>query len=373
MINNQVKPIRVIESLPRPVSDPLLPRPTKHRSRLIFDTMLNTRSRQLTYNDEKRSYDRAVRCAEQAVDAQQLALTKVAADAEFSERQHKISELHETYRTQFSEIAQRKQTELSVELAEERSLRLYEAEQDRKEAAKKAHQQAITRSHIAEFKRQNADLLARKEDAVEQELAEEKRIQHEASKLQQIRDERATEDIRRRLEKTNLRSKVAEVAARGYEERIRQNAESEEMEGNSDFAKATFDSVLKMKEKQRELENDRHREWLTLQKEKEARRKEGKAKVFPRRRNEVDGEEFDKRQRKMESGRLQDYLKQQMEIRKEMEEREKRENRERDEEMLMETQEKFERSMKKLEKLIPRDVGIEVPKYTVSRSITKFN
>jgi hypothetical protein len=352
------------------MADPVLPRAPKHRTRLIFNTMIATRAQQLTYNDQKRTHDMAVKCAEQEVEAQQLSLTREAAAREAAERRRKTSELHETYRTQLSEIEQRKRGEITVELAQERSLRAYEAEQDRFEAQKAARQQALQRAHVEEFRRHNNELLIRKQDQIDQGLAEERRILQEAAELQETRDRRAAEDVRRRLERTNTRASVADAAAASHAERVRQDRESDEAAG-SDFENATFASVIAMKDRQNELEDDRHREWIILQKEREARKRDGKAKPFPAKRTEVDADAFDRRQRKIESARLQDYLRQQMLARKAAEEREMQLDRERDEQMLAATQEQFNRSLNKLQTLIPPEAGLAVPTYTVSRSITK--
>jgi hypothetical protein len=314
----------------------------------------------------------AVKCAEQEVEGQQLELTKKAEAQVAAERKRKVAELHETYRTQFAEIERRKRGETAADLAQEEGLREYEAQQDRKEAEKIARQREVHRAHVEEFKRHNNELLARKSDQIDQDLEEERQIQREASELAAIRDARAAEDVRRRLEKTNLRSRVAEVAAQAYAERMRQNAEDDEA-ADSDFEKAKFASVMAMKAQQQELEGARHREWLLLQKEREARKKGGRTKPFPGKKTEVDADAFDKRQRKIESARLQDYLIQQMEARKAAEEREIQLDRERDAEMIAATQQKFDRSLTNLQSLIPPEAGIEVPKYTVSRSITKFN
>jgi hypothetical protein len=111
---------------------------------------------------------------------------------------------------------------------------------------------------------------------------------------------------------------------------------------------------------------------LRSQKEKEARKKKGRAKVYPAKREGVDVEAFKARQRKIESNRLQDFLRMQADEKKMREKREKFEDIEADNEMLLTRQRKFEESLRTLHSLVPESSGLNVPNYVPSGSITRF-
>jgi hypothetical protein len=333
--------------------------------------MVSTRAKQIEYGQQKRLYDQTVKAAEEEIEWQQIELAKELALRDREAQQRRKVELRETYRTQFSERAQSIRQEQQADALTEQSLREYEREQDRVEAEKIARKRQIVAEQNEEFRRLNADVMARKAARIDQELEEERLIQHQSAEYQAERDARALEDTRRRLEKTEHRSHVAEQRAREHAAMIANSAAAEEL-ADSDAAQSAFDRVNAMKLKYQQLDAERHQDWMTVQKEKEARKKQGRSKPFPVKREGPDAEEFDRRQSKIESTRLQDYLRMQIDERRARESQQTNDDIAADNEMLATTQRKFEKSLQSLKSLVPESTGIQVPAYTPSRSITQF-
>jgi hypothetical protein len=210
----------------------------------------------------------------------------------------------------------------------------------------------------------------RKANQREQEIEDEKIIQRQNAEMQARRDVRSAEDARRRMERTLLRSRVVEQQAKELARQTKRNDEIQEA-SESAAAQATMREIMLLKTKKEEMEASRHNEWLLLQKERTARRKVGHKRVFPCRKFEVDADEFDRKQRKVESMRLQTYLGKQMTERRDREKREVEDDIALDNAMIAATQAKFNQSLRSLDNLIPSELGITVPAYTENQSLRR--
>jgi hypothetical protein len=371
-INSQVTPTPVGEDPPAMVSEAPMPKVRKGRSKLIFDTMVGTRGRQLEYSQRKRAYDRAVKVADQETEQSQIDVARAEAAKEAGRRRQKMAELRETYTTQFEQIEARKRREVAETRDYEAALtqQYIEEEGGVKEQEERRRAQQIARRD--DFVRQNEELLKRKEAEVERAIEYDRTVLREQAELQAERDARAAEDVRRRLEKTNMRAQVCEARARDIEEQQKKQQQQDAI-SESAFAQSVIESVKENQLKQERLDAERHTDWIRLQKEKDARRKTGRKLPFPAKHQTVDAEEFARNQKKLENLRIQAVLTQQVEQRRAREQQELEDDMEKDRAMLEASQAEFDKSLSKLQTLIPPEAGIQVPKYTVSKSITRFN
>jgi hypothetical protein len=276
------------------------------------------------------------------------------------------------YKRQFAEIERRVQEEHKEEQEYEAFLARQEAVKDREEAAKEQQARVVAEERRAEFRLRNDELLMRKANKIEEDLAQERVIQQQSAEQAAIRDERAVEDVRRRLEKTRIRERVAVQRAKDLAAQSQKIADEEEAAASA-AAAATFRGVMALKAREEGMRAERHQDWMTRQIEKTARRREGRKKPFPTRRIPFDVDEYNRKERKKENLALQDYLGNQVTERKYKEREEVENDHALDHQMLAATQAKFDRSLSKLQSLIPESLGITVPPYTASTSITKFN
>jgi hypothetical protein len=313
-----------------------------------------------------------VKAAEAATEMQQVQYAKEQAARDVIKRRRKAGELCETYKKQFEEIDRHKREEHKEEMEYEAFLARQDAVKDREEAAKQVQARLVAEERRKEFRQRNDELLMRKASKIEADLEQERIIQQQSAEQAAIRDERAQEDVRRRFEKTRMRERVAVQRAKDLAAQ-NQKITNEEEAAASAAAAATFRDVMALKARQEGMREERHQDWITWQKEKSARKKEGRKKPFSSRRKPFDVDEYNKNERKKENLALQDYLANQITERKEKERREIEDDHYLDGQMLGATQAKFDRSLAKLQTLLPEALGIEVPKYTVSKSITKFN
>jgi hypothetical protein len=371
-INDKVVPVPIWDDPPDPYDDPVLPKVKRFRSKVIHDRTVTTRAKQLKYGEEKRRYDTAVKAAEADMEMQQVQLAKDQASRDLIRARRKTAELHGAYKQQFADIERRVQKEHNEDLEYEDYLAKQQAVKDREEAVKQKKALAAAEEHRAAFRRHNDDLLIRKAKKIEDDLEEERIIQKQRGEQAAIRDARADEDVRRRSEKTRIRERVAVQRANELAAQNRKMAEEEEIAA-SEVGAARFRGVMALKERDDEMREDKHQGWMTMQIERAARKKEGRSKPFPSRRTPFDVDEYNRNERKKQSMALQDYLGNQIEERKERERQELENDRYLDSQMLGATQAKFNQSLAKLQSIIPESLGIAVPPYIQSKSITKFN
>lgn len=370
-VNDKVRPAEVTEQPPEDVIDPVMPQVRSHRSKLIFDTMINMRTKQINYSDQKRQYDAAVKVAEADTEMRQVAAAKEQEIRDKQKRDRKVSELRSFYTTQLDEVARRKKRERDEELAYEAELQRQNALKDEEERKKQERLRQIAQERRDEFRRRNEEILMRKATRQEQEIEEEKKIQKENAEVQARRDARDAEDHRRRMEKTRMREKVVETMSREFEKRTQKNQQVQEA-AESAAAEATMREVMTLRQKQEQMVEDRHREWLKMQKEREARRKTGFKQPFPLKKKDFDAEAFAAKQRRIEEERLKTYQRRQIEERKRRDQQEIDDDIALDNQMLDATQAKFDKSLSQLQTLIPSELGISVPTYSVrNASLTR--
>lgn len=369
-VNDRVRPVEVTEAAPEGVIDPVMPQVRRHRSKLIFDTMINMRTKQVNYSEQRRQYDQAVKAAEEETEMRQVAAAKEQELRDKQKRDRKIAELRTFYTTQLDEVAKRRKRERDEELAYEAELQRQNAIKDEEERKKQERLRQIAQERRDEFRRRNEEILMRRATRQEQEIEEEKRIQRENAEVQARRDERDAEDKRRRMEKTNAREKVIETMSREMTKQMQKNQQVQEA-AESAAAQATMRQVMTLREKQEQMVEDRHREWLKMQKEREARRRNGFKQPFPLKKKEIDAEAFAAKQRKIEEERLKTYQRRQIEERKRRDQQEIDDDIALDNAMLDATQAKFDKSLSQLQTLIPSELGITVPTYSVRNTLSR--
>ena len=203
----------------------------------------------------------------------------------------------------------------------------------------------------------------RKAHRREQEEEEEKRIQKENAEVQE-RNDGAAEEEQRRMTMTRKREHVIELMSQELQKTQNKNDQVQQA-AESAAAKATMEEINTLKRKQEQMYNERHNDWLNLQKERQARKRTGVKRAFPTRKQEVDEEAFALTQRKREAERIKEYQKRQAAERRLMEKLEIENSLKEDQKMLQATQEKFNRQLEQLQNFIPPELGITVPTFTV--------
>lgn len=366
-INDKVRPVSVLENEPEPVIDKYMPQVKKHRSKMIYDAMVTTTAKQRQYAREKRLYDEEKRQAEAEVENQQIQLAKEKEERQRIKRMKKKQELDQTYKDQLKMIERRKQKEREEELQYEEELRQQNKVAQKLEDQRLANLRKIAEERREEFRIRNDELLMRKENRREKELEEDRRIQLENAEVQKRVDARAAEDERRRMIKTKRRSQVAEQRARDLAMQTKKNNDEQEA-AESAASKAAFKHVQELKDRQEQLFEERHNDWLALQKEKQARRRVGTKKPFPVRKQGVDEYIYNQQQRKREVERVKRYQYAQMEERRRKEKEEIENDIIEDNKMLAATQAKYNQSLKQLQSMIPKELGITVPEYDITNS-----
>lgn len=368
-INDQIRPVPVMDE-PSPVIDKYMPQVKKHRRKVIHDTMVNVTSKQRQYAQDKRLYDQEVRQAEAEAESQQIQLAKEKDERERLKRMRKKQELNQTYKDQLQMIERRKQQERYEELQYEEELRLQNKAAQKLEDQRLEKLRKIAEERREEFRLKNDELLMRKEYRREKELEEERRIQRENAEVQRRQDARAAEDARRRMIKTKMRSRVAEQRAKDLAEQTQRNNDEQEA-AESAASKAAFKHVQELKDRQEQLYEERHNDWLALQKEKQARKRLGPKKAFPIRKPGVDEYLYNQQQRKREVERVKKYQYAQIEERRRKEKEEIENDILEDNKMLEATQAKFNQSLKQLQSMIPKELGITVPEYKIANISAK--
>jgi hypothetical protein len=373
-INDRVPPLPRIDP-PDVFVDTPVPHFTEVRSyrhKLINDATLATRARQHQFAQDKRFHAAEVRAAEADHETQQIEAARAEAARDAVIRAQKVRDLRDTYHAQLDDIALREQREHQSDLEYERYLAAQGQEKDREEAAKQARRRRIDAAERAEFLRLNQELQKRKEERIEEDLARERVTMRQAGEISEMRDARAAEDVRRRDELNAIRGRVGAQRARELA-RQSQTVAVEEPAAYSVVEDTRRSQVMALKFTKEQMAETRHGEWMEHQKEKSARRKEGRSQPFPSRRKGVDVEEYNRTQRRLESGRLQTYLGGQADEKREREARAREESLEQDRQMLAYSQAKFNESLRKVQALVPPDSGIKMPAYTVSRSVMHLN
>ncbi|KAK8900204.1 hypothetical protein M9Y10_002527 [Tritrichomonas musculus] len=363
-INSKVKATQSIAAPPTGIIDPVMPQVRSHRSKLIYETMVKTRAKQVDYNQQKREYDAQVKDAEDQQEMEQIQLAKEKAQRQQLKARQKMRDLRQTYVEQLSEVEKRKQRERQAELDYEQELKRQNRIQQKEEEKKQERQRKINEERREEFRRINDEILMRKANKREQEEEEEKRIQKENAEVQAKNDARAAEEEKRRLAMTKKREHVVELMSIELQKTQNKNDQVQQA-AESAASKAAIAEVTALKEKQERMFNERHNDWINLQKEKQARKRTGVKRAFPSRQTEIDEEAYARTQRRIENERVKQYQMLQAEDRKRREKEEIENDILEDQKMLQATQDKFNKSLAQLQSMIPPELGITVPQFTV--------
>jgi hypothetical protein len=369
-INCQVDPVSFVDVPPDPVIDPPLPHTKKYRSKLIFDTTVAVRQRQIDHSQQRRLHEAARKAAESDYEMAQVDAAKRRAQRDLEKQQRKIAELAQTYELQFAEKQSRLQREKDWECDIDETYRIEDEQQNRSFAQQQTRARDIRATKERECASAVHEVRIRKEAERDAEIEREVAIQEQDQEVQAHWEDVRKEAERRRLAKSKQRARVVEKLA---EEMVANPVKPRGPEAaESELARKKIDAVVREHAAHEAMEEQRKQEWLNSQKEKDARMKMGRKKPYPAKRQPVDVDEFNRRQRRTENLRVQDVLALQIAERREREKEEIQADIAFDEFSLAERQQKFEKSLQKLQTLVPEETGIKVPKYTPSRSITKF-
>jgi hypothetical protein len=352
-INSQAQAVSFQDEPPAPVVDPPLPQGRKHRSKLIFDTMVAVRKQQMDYTQQKRLYDAARKAAENDQAMAQVDAAKRRAQRDQEKQQRKTAELAETYELQFAEKQSRLQREKDWEVDIDETYRIEDEQQNRSFAQQQTRTRDVAATKARECARAVHDVRVRKESERDAEIERELAIREQDQAVQAHWDGVRNEAERRRLAKSK-------GSPRTWRRTPRRRAVPR------------LDEVARQHAAHEAMDEQRRQDWLSIQREKDARKKTGKTKPYPAKRHPVDVDEFNRRQRRVENLRVQDVLATQIAEKRKREQDEIQADIAFDEYSLAERQKKFETSLQKLQTLVPEEAGIKVPAYSPSRSITKF-
>jgi hypothetical protein len=125
----------------------------------------------------------------------------------------------------------------------------------------------------------------------------------------------------------------------------------------------------KAKQKEEQLERERHADWLQLQKERAARKTNAPERPFPRRADVSDAEGAAEAEKRRERILYSDFQRQQAEARREAQRKEAEEMRVREGRRVAENQRRFDESIERLQTLVPPGLEIKVPKYQPRSSL----
>lgn len=363
-INSKARVTQSIEPPPTEIIDPVMPQVRSHRSKLIYETMVKTRAKQIDYNQQRREYEAQVKDAEEQEEMEQIQLAKEKAQRQQLKARQKMRDLRQTYMEQLSEVEKRKQRERQAEIDYEQELKRQNRKLQKEEEKKQERQKQLNAERREEFRRINDEILMRKANKREQEEEEEKRIQRENAEVQARDDARAAEEEKRRLAMTKKREHVVEMMSIELQKTQNKNNEVQQA-AESAAAKATMAEVTALKNKQEQMYNERHNDWINLQREKQARKRTGVKRAFPSRTKEIDEEAFARTQRRLENERVKEYQMRQAEQRRRMEKEEIENDILEDQKMLQATQDKYNKSLAQLQSMIPPELGITVPQFTI--------
>jgi hypothetical protein len=347
---------------PTPFVDPPLRFGRTGRRKAILAATLDTRSRQLQYQERLSEYNRNHTNALEAQRNAELEACNEELAAERTARRREQVELRTAYQEQLQSVAQRRQREQQEAAEFDERLKEQQRRTAAEEAAKREKQRTIRGEMAAEYNRKNADMQQARERRIAAEKDEEKRLQLENAEIQRQRDERAAEDERRRLEKTRFRARVCEAQARNIAE-MQSKQEAEQQIAESATASNEERRLLEKKERQQQMDRDRHAEWLRLQREREARRLHSTKKPFPRRPDEADADALEAQRKRQENTECRLAQRQQIEERRQAQREQAEKTKRLEQEMLDASKARFDQSLSRLQTLVPAELDIKVPAY----------
>jgi hypothetical protein len=95
-INGQVDPVSFVDGPPDPVVDPPMPDTKKYRSKLIFDTTVAVRQRQIDHAQQRQLHEAAHKAAESDQEMVQVDAAKRRAQRDLEKQRRKMAELAQT-------------------------------------------------------------------------------------------------------------------------------------------------------------------------------------------------------------------------------------------------------------------------------------
>ena len=355
-------------SKPIPPVDDTIKIPKNHRNKVIFESTINTRTKQIKYNEEIKKYQKESSKEIDLILQEQLKLSQLEIEKEEIKKINGMKNLSEAYSDQLFTVNMRK----SKEREEERRYEEQILEADRKakledeEKLKKLKE--LQKEKREEFEKKNQELLQLKKTKHEKEIEEELRLRKESAEDAERRVARNLEDERRRLEKTKLRARVVENQAKNLEQ-LKNKQKTEEAIAESLAQKnAEKDSANRI-EKQKKLEEESKKEMERLKLENNLKNKKFNKKPFPTKILPENEEEIIKTQKKLENERYRNYQEKQFEINKLKEKENLIKELEEDKKLLEISKKQLTLKVEKLQNSIPQELNIKISNQTLKKTL----
>lgn len=354
---------------PEPVIDKPLPKVKDHRRRLIYETTINVRKKQIEYNTLLKEYNREKREQEKEQEAYQLKIAREAVEKEEERHMGDKQKLRENYEEQIRAHQAEQEKKHQEELQEVEAMKRANEKERMKELLKEEKDKQIRQEIRDDFLKRNQMLQEMKETRHIRQKEEEKEIQRQAASMAEIEEARTKREEEVRLEKTKRRAIVVEMQAKALAQQ-KQKIDDFQEKAESQAAINAEKERTAMIEKRKKQEEDRKKEWQTLAKENDAKNKIKTKKAFPTRDEYFDEEKFNAEQTKREREYYKTMQMKQAADRRQREKEEQMMELEIERQNLERTDNQFNASIKKLQDSVPVELGITVPQYKPSMKIT---
>lgn len=355
----------------KPIDKPL-PKVNKYRSKLIYETTLNMRGKQKDYNTRYNEYQNEVRETEKLNEQEEIKAFKEVWAEDQKKHLGEKAALRQNYEEQFRlrDLNRKKQEQEEQKEADYYKKLFLEQEEAARKAAEEKRQ--LGQKLKEEFNERNRQLEEFKKQRHQREKEEELRIRNEAASLSMIQEQRRKMEEEARLEQTRRREKVVEIQSKALAE---QKAKIEHFENAGESAAAANQERQRKEaeDRMKAQQAERKLAYARMIKEREIQSRRHGKKSFPSRFKEFDEDKFNEEQRAHERKMYQTMQLRQIAERREREKKEMEDDLRMDQEMLEASQKKFDQSLARLQSVIPPEMNITVPKYTVSTRLMSSN
>jgi hypothetical protein len=178
--------------------------------------------------------------------------------------------LADNYRQQFEEHAREVEEERLEDQREAEKIRLAEVEAVHAEEKKQEQLRLVAKERAREFAFRNDQLLQRKGNRIEEELAAEKVVQAQSAEVAARMEAREQAEKEKRDAKTRSREKLIARQAKAYAELIARQAQSDSVAA-SELARRQELERTQRDEKANQMRRERNEEWLQTQRKRDMR------------------------------------------------------------------------------------------------------
>ena len=366
----KVKPKNPIQP-PKPFVDKPFPKVKSHRAKMIYETTINVRKKQIDYNQQYREYQRELREEEKENEMEQIQLAQKAIEDQEKLRYGEKQKLRENYEEQFKLHAAQKEKERELERQEVLAMKKRQQEQAKEDELKEQKKREIQKQIKDDFIKRNEMLQQMKATKHEREKEEERRIAKQAEDDDKIHEQRRIREEEIRMEKTRRREMVVEMQAK---ELAKQKKKIDDFQEKAESQA----SINEERERQR-IENerkkaaeDRHRDWLRLRQENQMKNRRLVKRTFPSRIDDFDEEKYNQEQQRRQAIAYKTCQMSQAIARRKREQEEIENDIKEERANLERTTMQFNQSLKKLQESVPQELGLKVPEYRISMKITNI-